>query len=380
MIGINKRQILFKLIFKRRNSQISQQLKKEKDIKLIELIKGRYKDKDNESEDFMNSLISLPRYELIKNEEEINKEILLKWDKPINKKYDKIIIKYKKFHNIFQFFKQGLINIWKVNRNLKKGEGIFNGKRYLIDYSNYNEDNKDGKYLINRKDFNKIIDELSERIQLIKIEYENNKRNELINFKDKEIFINRKEFIEIIRDQKNFIKLPLFGIIFLIFEELSLPIIYLFPKILPNTCILPGFIERKYYKKREEGFNKILLIKNNEKNEEECREFIRDIAMNKINGNTIINSNQTIAKYICDIFDINNIQQHQKILLIDDYLILSNGGVSKLNDYEVVHCCMERGILVTGDVSCCDIPSAARAARVERLRQQLENWLMVRFL
>lgn len=369
MIGIYRKQIAFKLIFQRRNSQFS---KKEKDVKLIELIKGSCSN-DNNTNDFMNSLISLPRYELIKKEEEIHQEILSKRDKPINKKYDFLLIKYKKLHNIFQFFKQGLINIWKVNRNLKKGEGIFNGKRYLIDYSNYNQFNK-GKYIINRKDFNKIIDELSERIQLIKIEYENNKRNELVNSKDKEIFINRKEFIEIVRDRKNFHKLPLFGLLFLVFEEISLPIIYLFPKILPSTCILPGLIEKRYYKNKNKGFDNILSIKNGN-TEEECREFIRDIAMNKINSNSL-NKNDSIVENICDIFDTKDIQQHQKMLLIDDYLILNNGGVSMLNNIEVVHCCLDRGILsaATPAQSCRD------DIHVARLRQQLENWLMVRFL
>ncbi|KAG0681749.1 hypothetical protein C6P42_003836 [Pichia californica] len=355
--------------------------KRENDVKLLESIRGiNNNDIDNDN-DIMNSIRSLPRYDLIKSNKEIKEEILNNRVNKENKIYDGLILQYYKIRNIFKFFKEGLLNVWRVNRSLKNKEeyGIFSGKRYLIDYSKGYL--MDGKYIIKRKDVNKIINELSERIQLMKIEYDNGKRDELINKKD--LLINRKEFIEMIRDKDNFSKLPIFGILFLIFEEFSLPLIYIFPNIIPSTCILPGIISKRYYSKNLKGIEELKkLMKltdnndtSNDKNERECREYVRDIAMNKISAFSI--DDKLKRKAVCHTLGCRGttaaaLHERQKILLVDDALIVCGGGVSAMSDAEVVHGCVLRGVVS---------PLGGHdKSGVAGLRQQLENWLVVRFV
>lgn len=325
------------------------------------------KDKHENGEDQLNSLRSLPQYELIKSKEVILREILNEREDKKEKTFDNLKVQYRRISNIFKFFKEGILNIWRVNRDLRKI--LFDKRHYIVDYSRGDE--KEGKMILKRGDFNKIIDELSKRISLMKIEFDNGNRDvKDFSVLQNEILISRKQFIEIVRDHNDFIKLPLFGLFFLVFEELSLPILYLFPRILPTTCVLPGILEKRYNEKNVKAFGKLMKLKNFE-NEAECNQFLQDIAMDRIKANEFERQGE-ILKNICNALDcrgttVSSLRQRQKILFIDDYLILSNNSGTALHYHELVYWWrLRNGPLI-------EIPN------LECLRKEQEKWLIKRF-
>lgn len=362
--------------------------KRRNDSELLSAIRGVYKEDGDENNinDKINSLRTLPAYEVLKNIKEIKREIVEGRNDKKEKAYDGIIIKYKQGKNMFKFFKNGLMNLWKVNRDLRKT--VFNGKRYLIDYSR--ADIKQGyKFIIARKDFDKLVDELSERVSLIKVEYDNGKRDikEFLNENEKEVLLNRREYIEIVRDYENFYKLPLFGALFILLEELSFPIVYLFPWMLPSTCVLPGMLEKRFNERRIKGIAKLKESIMKEKNVDDeveaeriCQEYIQDVAMNKISGYSVGSTHPERVGALCDVLGCRGttaaaLQQHQRHVLVDDWLVTCGGGVAVLRDAEVAHACVARGLWLEGDAA-----TAATAAAARSLRQRLENWLVVRFI
>ncbi|GMM30513.1 hypothetical protein DAMA08_032580 [Martiniozyma asiatica (nom. inval.)] len=273
--------------------------------------------------DTMNSLRTLPQVNLIKSAEEIQKDLIKSRTPQQNKFFDPALIKFKQSKNIFSFFKEGLLNIWRTNRDLKKS--LFNNKRYIYDFSMGDEN---GKLIIKRGDFDKIIDVLSQRVKLIQVEFENGKR--LSNSVENEILINRKEFVEMIRLRKDFIKLPLFGLLFLILEEASLPLIYLFPRLIPSTCVLPGILSKRYYKKRNEARKRLDEINNGKGSE-----FVQKI----VSGETSVwKIDESLVPLVCDALEINHtfsrvklmrekLEQHRKMALVERAL-RAKGAVS----------------------------------------------------
>lgn len=328
---------------------------------------------DGTNGELVNSLRSLPRIDLIKDKEEIKREILSKREDKTEKGYDNIIIYYKKAKNLVLFFKEGFLNIWKVNKDLR--ENIFNGQRYIIDYSKGNE--KDGKLIIKRGDYEQLIEELAERVSLLNIEFKNNLGNNNFNYNNRnEIFINRKEFIEIVRDKQNFIKLPISGLLFLVLEEMSLLIFYFFPQLLPGTCVLPGKLENKYYDKHHSG---LTTLKNRRGGEEDkMRTYLQEIAMNKISAYSIKREDLSFICHslICRNCSIKALHLHQMEIIIDDYLLLSSGGISSLSLNELVYGCRIRGLNITS----IDSNIKINTEKEEILREQLERWLINRIL
>lgn len=290
----------------------------------------------------VNSLRTLPRIDLIKSRDEIKKE-LLQTREP--KSYDGILITYKQTKNMLLFFKEGLFNIWRVNMELRKT--VFNGKRYLIDYNRSGDVN--GRLILRygSSNYRLLIDKLAERVSLTLLEVKNGKRpiDSIVTGNEQdEVLLTRKEFIEIVRDDHNFTKLPLFGLIFFIFAECSLPIFYIFPQLLPSTCILPGKLEGRYYDKHHGGLSTLTEI---HAEEDRMREYLQAVAMNVMKAHSVPTKDLPFVCHslLCKGTTLESLQLHQKEILVDDYLILASaGGPSSLSDAELVHGCRVRGL------------------------------------
>lgn len=202
----------------------------------------------------LNTVRTLPRLDLIKSHDLIRGELLASRQGNSSKIYDPIIIQYKKARNIFSFFKEGLLNLYRARRDLNKE--VFNGKRYIYDYG---MGDSDGKMIVKWSDYDKVLDTIARRISLVEIEIKSGKKVDKVDYG---LDITREQFIEMVHLKKEWFKVPMFGLLFFILEELSLPIVYLFPQMLPKTCVLPGMIERRFNSKRETAFDELNKISN----------------------------------------------------------------------------------------------------------------------
>lgn len=197
----------------------------------------------------LNTVRTLPRLDLIKSHDLLLKELLASRQDHSSKVYDPIILQYRKGKNIFSFFKEGLLNLYRARRDLNRE--IFNGKMYIQDYG---MGDSQGKLIVRWSDYDKVLDSIARRISLVEMERKAGKKVDKVDYG---LAINREQFIEMVQIKKEWFKVPMFGLLFLILEELSLPIVYLFPQMLPKTCVLPGMIERRYNSNREKAFEKL---------------------------------------------------------------------------------------------------------------------------
>ena len=360
--------------------QSKKESKKESDYELLQAIRGVGAGVEINMEtegDLLNSTRTLPRYDLLKSVEQIRREVLSdRGGEGPARVYDGVVVQYRRARNMFQFFKEGLLNVWRVHRALLRG--LFGGGRYVVDYSAGGGDDA-GRVAVQRGDFGRVVDELGGRVALLKIEYDAGRRTlpEFLGRPRAELLLSRHEFVEMVRDRANFVKLPLFGVLFVLLEEFSLPLIFLFPQMLPGTCVLPGVLERRYYARSAQAFDRLAALEN----ESECRDFVQAVAMGRVSAHHHDLADAKTLRDVCLVLHCRGttaaaLQEHQKILLVDDYLLVAGGGVARLNDAEVVHGCLARG-LAAGQAASASI---ANNSDVAGLRQQLGHWLDLRFV
>lgn len=319
-----------------------------------------------DGDDVMNSARSLPRYDLIKSGEAIRRELLESRTGGEAKVYDGVLVLYRQTRNMFTFFKEGLVNVWRVHRDLRRH--VFNGRRYLVDYS---KGNVDGKLVLRRGDYVQLVDELSERVALLGIEAASGHRTfeDYVGAGEPQIGLTRREFVEMVRDRENVYKLPLFGVLFLVFEELSLPLVYLFPQMLPTTCVMPGWLERRYYARHRAGLATLARARG----EQGAARYLQDIALNRTSAYSIGDKRELRAvcdSLLCRGTTAAQLHLHQKTLAVDDYLIVAGGGVASLGAAELVHGCRARGLAPGLGVGPADV-DRRRALLAQHLERRL---------
>lgn len=355
--------------------------KADNDYLLLQAIRGDAAARAPDRDDLLNSPATLPRYDLLKTVGQIRRELLAGRPGPSPARaYDGLVVQYRRARNVFRFFKEGLLNVWRVHRALRRG--LFSGRRYVVDYSGAGG----GRVAVQRGDFGRVVDELSGRVALLKIEYDAGRRTAagFLGWPRPELLLSRREFVEMVRDRANFVKLPLFGALFVVLEELSLPLIFLFPQMLPGTCVLPGALERRYYARSARAFGR--LVAQHSRSESECRDFVQAVAMGRVSAAHHELADARTRRDVCHVLHCRGttaaaLQQHQKILLADDYLVVAGGGVGRLSDAEVVHGCVVRGLAAGQAVGGAAVGAGgADADAVAGLRQQLGRWLDVRFV
>lgn len=260
------------------------------------------------------------------------------------------IVYYRLFFKIYlNFFKFGIKNVWNnffiVKREVKD-------KYYLLDNGlGFNDlatgAFKDKKIKIKDSNLDLLIDILSNSIRCIENETSVKDGLEYINSKSDLISISRSKFQALLRSKNDFKKIPIFGGLFLIFEEITILFCYIFPSITPTTCIVPQLMKRSYHRQIS---SESQLIEQRKDGESE----LTDIS--KLNPYSITDSKELklISKYlnihsISIIDNDNNLRKSMinkyKEILVDNYLILRDGGVSKLNKLELIFCCINRGLI-----------------------------------
>lgn len=324
--------------------------------------------------DTTNSPQTLPRYDLLKTKEEIMREVLSQRENRASKPYDGLLVQYKKARNVFSFFKEGIMNVWRVHREL--GKSIYNGQRYLIDYytrtGNGNGNGKgNGKYVVRRRDYRQIVEDVAVRVQLMRTEYTNGSRTlaKLLDSDETEIKLSRREFVELGRDASNWRKLPIFGLLFLILEEMSLPLLYVFPGMIPSTCVLPGRLEKRYLAHRNASLKKLTAIRGT--NIEEAAKYVQQVAMGTVSAYSVPGGEITYVGGVLGCgTSIGEVAFHVRRLSAYDFFLLRARDV--LSGPEAVHGLRERGFVEA-------LSGSGKLADAEA-QELLRKWLSARFV
>ncbi|ODV96653.1 hypothetical protein PACTADRAFT_48482 [Pachysolen tannophilus NRRL Y-2460] len=250
------------------------------------------------------------------------------------------------------FYKKGLKDIWFNYKSLRKE--VFN--KYHIDNKIIVPGKKNAiakVKIINNRNNKQLIKILNNTINNYKNEYRaTNDFKKFFNNKY-EISLKRSDFVKLLRTGKDIAKIPMFGLIFIIFEELTVLICYLFPSITPSTCILPQLSSR-YYQSSKMAQNKLgkVVIKHQD-------QIQKDII--KYASRTPYTITEEELYPLIDLFKLrspliplrfystetlrDNLQLKFQEILVDNFLILRDGGIWNLNKLELLDACINRGLI-----------------------------------
>lgn len=141
--------------------------------------------------------------------------------------------------------------------------------------------------------------------------------------------ITRSEYQLILRTYKDIRKLPVFGLLFLIFEELTPFVCYFFPQLIPTTCMLPSILKKEEMKK---------LKMTTKDSKELFFKFFRENSLYTLKSEDL----KFLSKYfglstfsrISDTLMLKSLENYRAEILLDNYLIGDN--VDKLNHLELI--------------------------------------------
>lgn len=183
---------------------------------------------------------------------------------------------FAKGKQVVKLYKNGIVNVWKNHKQTKqiysklnasipgsasaKPPGIFSQKKSFSMVT---------QTIIDKANIDIIqIDRLLEKQQQEATESESDKKT--LNSEDQQTLnssvaavsylpdlhtsLNRSEYQILKRTPSDFIKLPIFSVVFGVFFELTPLIVALFPSIVPSTCLLPYQL-RKQLSNREKAID-----------------------------------------------------------------------------------------------------------------------------
>lgn len=155
-----------------------------------------------------------------------------------------------------------------------------------------------------------------------------------------DLLISRSLYQTILRTRRDIIKLPIFGSVVLIFGEFTPLICYLFPYFTLSTCLLPQLF-RRYYSGPERA-------------QEQLERFEGEFDGKR-------EDSRKVLIFLCDVFQVRShfipsllipesvlkekLEARCKEIIVDNHLILRNGGIWGLLDLEILNACIQRGIL-----------------------------------
>lgn len=278
---------------------------------------------------------------------------------------------------MFKFYKAGLLNVWNNKREMNR---LVN-KELVIS----NQVNNKGKS-VNLKvpNFSKLVYELTQALYMNKIENEQvklvtkgdvikNDKTEVIY--DEELFnVSRAQFQLIRRTSEDFIKLPAFAVIVMIFAETTPFLCYAFPQITPLTCVLPSILPRLWDSKSGE------LIKLIRFDESKMEDWALETAYNlpyktllPLTGQLGLRSKYLPGAWYPESYLRNKLHQYYNYLIVDNYYLSGlngNGNIWDLSDEELVRASLERCLISDVSAFVKELENE-RAAKLEGLRLKL---------
>ncbi len=312
--------------------------------------------------DRINCISSLPQFYLLKSSSEIMRT--LEHDRPdLNNGLRKdLTFKYRMLQGYGNFFRAGILNVWKNYWNLRRTAYRKIDPLYVFDNGLDRNDTatgnpKDKKLLLRSKTIEQIVSELATAVRC----KENIMKGKMWLFESESdrhyIRLKRNMMQQMLRNKFDASKLPFFAVILVLLEELSVAVCWLSPYILPTTCLYPKFMPR-YFARSIKAQRRLKELRKNKS--------LKDIA----SGNPFsIDTEEAVM--MCEFLMINTsfkwanclenkdfmrrrLLQRYKEIALDNYLIIRDGGVEKLTDLELFSTNLRRGLidldLLTGKI------------------------------
>lgn len=250
---------------------------------------------------------------------------------------------------LMKFYKTGVSNVWnnkKVMDNLMKNYKITN-----------QIDNKGKDVQIEIPNFTKLTQELALRLSMNTIESRNNEKNEenMVVHTDASsesplISLTRAEYQLINRTSKDFVKIPFFVLICLIFAETTPLLCYAFPQITPSTCVLPSILPRLWNSKASVELANLRNQLDQEQIEKTALQTAYNLPLDQVR--LMCKTLRLTSKYVPvqlypQSYLRNRLNNYYNYLKVDNYYLsgLNGGNIWDLSNQELVNACLERNLI-----------------------------------
>ncbi|KAK7678761.1 hypothetical protein QCA50_018196 [Cerrena zonata] len=259
--------------------------------------------------------------------------------------------------SLLSFYKNGVVNVWKnksaMNR-IKKSDYKLTG--------HLNTKGEDADIRI--PSFAKLTSDMAQALYISKVENETVKDGSQTVVKngqperivDEHMFnITRRDYQLLKRTSIDFIKLPAFAVIIMIFAEVTPILCYWIPEITPLTCVLPSLIPRVWSPKATIQLRDSRL-------EENTQHSLQDLALKNAYNlplkdvRLICQALRLVSKYVpISIYPEpvlrRRLQDYYCYLKVDNYYLSglngkASGNIWNLSNQELVLAALERNIIL----------------------------------
>ncbi|GME71148.1 unnamed protein product [Ambrosiozyma monospora] len=353
-------------------------------------------------EDKLNATETLPQWQILVSKKTILKDLVDEYEKKgktvFKKRNGKLkffkwaILQYRWLKNYLLFFKLGITNVWHTHRYVCKN--IYHGQLYIVDTSLNASDRifKSKKVAVRKSNLDAVLDEAANGVRLAENEcvvknvgfwdgLQGNINKDDVH--DGLIALTRSDFQRIIREKRDWIRLPLFALLFALIEEVTVLFYFVIPTFMPTTCVFPNFSRWLFSKAEFAQLNLQVLGRGDNSKiswEDACHK----------NPYTM---DSTELRQVCDMLLIEKgiplfatddslrekLLKRYKEILIDDYLILRDGGVNQLNKLELFDACTKRGLIDYQEIlALLDVVEDAKF--FDNLNEEKMRDLLIRFI
>ncbi|ODV81503.1 uncharacterized protein CANTADRAFT_24420 [Suhomyces tanzawaensis NRRL Y-17324] len=241
--------------------------------------------------------------------------------------------------SLMKFYKSGVTNVWnnhKLVQDLRK-------KGYQLQHV----DRRGNEQAIRIPSFKVLTQEMSQQLYVVKTQkLATKEEGEVIKHNSTEgekLFnLTRAQYQLMNRTPRDFYKLPMFGLIFAIFMEMTPLVCYAIPELTPLTCVLPSILPRMWNTK----IVKQLLQAATRPDKQAQNAYNLPIEEVRILCKSLRISSKYLPSFVYpETYLRNQLQHYYNYLKVDNYYLsgLNGGGnVWNMTNQEVMEASLER--------------------------------------
>lgn len=281
---------------------------------------------------------------------------------------------------LVKFYKHGVKLVWDNYKDLRKMK--------KSDYKVTNQMNNAGKTIdITVPSFSVLTKEMSQALYNAFVENRTSLENSAgdvvrhdkaptaTNYKSNLFNLPRSDYLLLKRTPVDFIKIPTFSVIFIIFMEMTPLLCYAFPEITPLTCVLPSILPRLWLPKKSERM--LNSVPKDANVEDFAAKTAYNLSVDQVRA--LADALRLKTKYIpTALFPVlvlrNRLQAHYNYLKVDNYYLSGlngNGNVWDLTKAELLRACLERG-MIHNIKKFTDLEESSQSDKAEVLAHELD--------
>ncbi|CAN3365123.1 hypothetical protein DICA3_E21792 [Diutina catenulata] len=264
-----------------------------------------------------------------------------------------MILKVKQFFafgkSILKFYKSGIVNVWHNKTEVNKLIGQ--------DFSVLRVGPQGQDIPTKIGAFSKLTEEMATMVYESKSQTAAERarkaadEHELIS---SNLFtITRSQFQLINRTKKDFYKLPLFAVLFIIFEETMPLLCYVIPEITPSTCVLPALLPRLWNSSTAAVLCQMKQDRYSRPDDREQGAMMTAYSMPLDEVLALCRVLRLTSRFIPNAlypesYVRRQLHQYYNYLQVDNYYLAGlngNGGVFDLSGEELMIACLERNLI-----------------------------------